>query len=367
MAVSVNQRMVSSGGSPLEVKRLGRLPGCQQGLSRRRSGGVTFWAWTASVVVHLMVLAAFGFIKFSPCRRQAGAETQLRDAPIPTATVSRIKKLIEAAPIIPKPKIKEPTRVEFAGRENAAAQKPAAGRIFEASKPGDESLGDLAKPSLRQSVCVLPDSELLRPRIEFFGSFTDQRKVCFLVDCSGSMQGVFGRVRRNLKKSIGSLQADQYFYIIFFGGDKLFESGSGRLLRAGEKAKSAAYGFIDSIRPSGRTNAPAALERAVQIRDGRGVSPSVIYFLTDGFELTIEDTQIFSQRVAGLLKRFAPTTRINTIGFWPQSDDREMLEVIARQSGGEFVLISDGDEKSKTATKKHKSEKEIEIASLRSQ
>ena len=44
-----------------------------------------------------------------------------------------------------------------------------------------------------------------------------------------------------------------------------------------------------------------------------------------------------------------------------------MLEVIARQSGGEFVLISDGDEKSKTATKEHKREKEIEIASLRSQ
>ena len=345
LAVSMNQRMVSSGGSPLEVKRLGRLCGYQQGLLRGQGGSVTFWAWTASIAVHLIVLTVFGFVKFSPCQRQAWAKTQVRDVPIPTAKVSQIKRLIEATPIIPKPKIKKPTRSEFARRVNAAAHKLAAERIFEAAKPGNQGLGDLAKPSVSEGVYVLPGSKILRHKIEFFGSFTDQRKVCYLVDCSGSMQGVFGRVQRKLKESIEGLQADQYFYIIFFGGDKLFESGGGRLLRAGEKAKSAAYDFIDSIQPAGRTNAPAALERAVQIRDGRGVSPSVIYFLTDGFELTTEGTQKFSQKVADLLKRFAPTTRINTIGFWPQSSDRKMLEAIAKQSGGEFVLISDGDEK----------------------
>lgn len=139
------------------------------------------------------------------------------------------------------------------------------------------------------------------------------------------------------------------------------------MLRAGEKAKSAAYDFIDSIQPAGLTNAPAALERAVQIRDGRGISPSVIYFLTDGFELTAKGTQIFSQKVADLLKRFAPTTRINTIGFWPQSSDRKMLEEIARQSGGDFILISGGDEKSEAAAIKYDMKKEIEIASLGSQ
>jgi hypothetical protein len=287
----------------------------------------------ASIAVHLIVLVVFGLVKFSQ------SKTQLRDVPIPTATVSQVKKLIEAAPIIPKPKIKKPGKAEFAGGMDTAAHKLTAGRIFEAARPGNKVFGDLAKPSVSESVYVLS------PRIEFFGSFTDLRKVCYLVDCSGSMQGVFGRVQRKLKESISGLQADQYFYIIFFGADKLFESGGGRLLRAGEKAKSSAYDFIDSIQPAGLTNAPAALERAVQIRDGRGISPSVIYFLTDGFELTAKGTQIFSQRVADLLKRFAPSTRINTIGFWPQSSDRKMLEEIARQSGGEFVLISDGDEK----------------------
>ena len=83
------------------------------------------------------------------------------------------------------------------------------------------------------------------------------------------------------------------------------------------------------------------MKRATRIRDDSGFSPSIIYFLTDGFELTTEDVQQFSQKIANLWKRFAPMTRINTIGFWPQSDDRKMLETIAKQSGGEFVLVTD--------------------------
>lgn len=331
--------MVRFGRGFLEAKRILSPVNSQWGFLRGRAGSATFWAWMASIAVHLIVLTVFGLVKFSRSR------TQLRDVPIPMATVSQIQKVIEAAPIIPKPKINKSNRVAFAGSVNSAEYKLEEGQIFEEPKPGNKTLGELAKPSVSESVYILPGSKILSPEVEFFGSFTDRRKVCYLVDCSGSMQGVFGRVQRELKESIRALQADQYFYIIFFGADKLFEFGGGRLLRAGEKAKSSAYNFIDSIQPAGLTNAPAALGRAVQIRDGRGVSPSVIYFLTDGFELTAEGTEVFSQEVADLLKRFAPGTRINTIGFWTQDSDRQMLKEIARQSGGEFVLISDGDEK----------------------
>jgi len=209
-------------------------------------------------------------------------------------------------------------------------------------KPGLLNLGDLSKLSGSQS-SFSADSVILPERIEFFGSWTNQRKVCYLVDCSGSMQGIFGRVRKKLAESIKNLQPDQYFYIIFFSGDKLLEFGDGRLLRATQKSKSAAYDFIESVRPAGRTNALAAMEKAVQIRDSSGGGPSIIYFLTDGFELTSEDTRRFSGEIADLLRRFAPTTKINTIGFWPASDDQKMLETIARQSGGEFVLITDAD------------------------
>lgn len=64
-----------------------------------------------------------------------------------------------------------------------------AGRIFEAAKPGNKDLWDLAKPSVSESVYVLPGSKVLLPKIEFFGSFTDRRKVCYLVDCSWQYAG----------------------------------------------------------------------------------------------------------------------------------------------------------------------------------
>ena len=77
--------------------------------------------------------------------------------------------------------------------------------------------------------------------------------------------------------------------IIFFGDDRLFEFGDGELLRATEDVKSSAREFISTIEPRGRTNALAAFERTAKIHDGLTGSSAVVYFLTDGFELTTED------------------------------------------------------------------------------
>lgn len=303
---------------------------------RRWKGTVRFWALIISAVVHLIVLTAFGLVKFS----QAGPAD--KSGPAPLVRISRIKKLTEGTLITPKPKMRRPAENQFAKAPRKLLKTE---HIFDTARPARHSrpvegflTGD-PKPDASGQISA---GEIVLPEgIEFFGSFTDQRKVCYLVDCSGSMHGIFGRVREELVESIRNLQPDQYFYIIFFGGDRLIESGSGKLIRATRQAKDAAYEFIDSVRPAGKTNALAALEKAVQIRDSDEARPAVIYFLTDGFELTTEDTHRFLQKVANLVRRFAPTTKINTIGFWTQGDDREMLETIAEQSGGEFVFITD--------------------------
>ena len=302
---------------------------------------VKFWAWTASIGVHLIVLTVFGVVKFSQQTVQA------RQHVIPLAKVSRIKELMQTTDVTAKPKVKKPlpkaNSSSFATRPKRILP---ANRIFETPMAGPQTSAcdwqKFSKLSAPQDTFSSARSGILLSGVEFFGSRTDQRKVCYLVDCSGSMQGIFGKVREKLKESIINLQPDQYFCIIFFGADRLFEFGNGRLLRATRQAKSTACDFIDSARPSGQTNALVAMERAVKVRDENGHSASVIYFLTDGFELTTKDAPRFSQKMINLLKRFAPTTRINTIGFWPQNQDRRMLEKIARQSGGEFVCITDG-------------------------
>jgi len=301
---------------------------------RRQIGSVTFWAWMTSIALHAVVLTAFAVTKFSR------VEVQSEQRPVPTAQISQIKKLMQASPVAPKPKIRKLILSETRPVQGTDRVLPPT-QILVAPKPGRQDLPSLAKTRPSRGVLPLQSSEILPHRIEFFGSWTDQRKICYLVDCSGSMQGLLERVRRKLKESIASLQPDQYFYIIFFGNDKLFEFGDGQLVRATEQTKSAAYNFVDSVQPAGQTNAMAALQRAVAIRDSGGINPSVIYFLTDGFELTTQDVYKFPQQVANLLERFAPTTKINVIAFWPRSEDRKMLETITKQTGGELVLIAD--------------------------
>ncbi|MHC4061884.1 MAG: VWA domain-containing protein [Planctomycetota bacterium] len=306
----------------------------QRKVCKSRSGSAALQAWVVSVALHLVVLTVFGVVKFSQFKNQ------VEQRRTPTAAVHRMEELARAARLMPKPKVHKAYSERFV-KKGADPLLPT-GRIFDPVKQRAPNLEHSARSSVSQGALLLSGDLNLPHAVEFFGSLAEQRKICYVVDCSGSMRGIFREVQKKLKDSVGNMQPDQYFCIIFFGGDKLFEFGGGRLVRATQKTKSAACAYIDSIRPAGLTNALVALERSVQIRDSQGGAPSVIYFLTDGFELAAEDVYRFSQKTANLQKLFAPAARINTIGFWTQGDDREVLEAIARQSGGEFVFVDGG-------------------------
>jgi len=299
-----------------------------------RGGSVSLKALAASIVVHVIVLGAFGVVHFS-------AMAELRnDGATVTASVSRIKEMSQRSLIAPKPKVKHYGVDDFSKR---AERLLSAASVLADSRPSvvGPVQSDIIVNSERSA--ELADRGSLEPGVEFFGSFSHRRKVCYVVDCSGSMRGTFGQVRRQLKESIGRLWADQYFYVIFFGGGRVYEIADGKLVRATEKAKLMAYNFTESVRPAGPTNAMAALKRALQILSEHRGNASVIYFLTDGFELAGEPAEDFLQQTAAMQKQFAPSSQINTIGFWPQSDDRSLLETLARQSGGESVFVGDRD------------------------
>jgi len=295
-------------------------------------------AWFASIGLHAVLLAASGAVRFSSPPPAEPAR------PAPAGRISRPIASLPNAPVAPKPKI---TRAPAPG----TSQRPAVPRpgplslapVFQGSEPTWPPVVDSALSAPRDLAAELAGPAGLPGRLEFFGQTETSRKICYVVDCSGSMRGIFEQVRKRLKESIAALLPDQYFYIIFFGDGKLFESGQGRLRRATPHAKAAAYNLIDSVRPTGRTNASAALERVVRISDHDGRKPSVVYFLTDGFELTGTSTARFHQHLTELLKRFAPKMRINTMGSLPQDDDRRMLEAIAEQTGGRFICIGCGD------------------------
>lgn len=292
-----------------------------------RTGALTLWALLLSVSLHLVLFSVFALVRFS-------TSSALASSTVPaTLNLAQVKKIAESSPVIPKPKIKR-------SQLTPNLSNPAF-RSFDLSVPKTKpsSQGVHMPEVAAGEMLAISSGSLLPERTEFFGVSTTLRKICYVVDCSGSMHGLFGRVREQLKSSVQDLQQDQYFNIIFFRNGQLLELTDGRLMRATPKAKSTAFKFINQVQPGGTTNPLDALKRAMQLRDGTGKAPQLIYFLTDGldFEQRADGSRRFSLLVENLRETLAPETRINTIGFWAEYNDQKILQVVAKHSGGEFV------------------------------
>jgi len=300
-----------------------------QGLVRK-GRRVSIRAWGVSLCVHAVVLSVFAAVKFS----QPSSDV-VQSAAI--VGVSQVKAMEKLPTVRPKPKVVSAGR--GIGKASELVQPTVQRRLFEPPR------ADFQKP-IEADCGLVERAEYAPARMEFFGSVGTGRRVCYVVDCSGSMRGLWQRVREELYESIGRLQQDQYFCVIVFTGDSVLESGDGRLARATEQNKKQSYGFIDTLVPAGSTDALAALERAVKIRDEGGIGASVIYFLTDGFDLSpgeYPECRSFAHTVATMLRSFAPKTQINTIGFWPGEQDAKELGMIAKQSGGQFLAVTDNN------------------------
>jgi len=291
-------------------------------------GSISFWAWVSSIAVHALLLAVLALVQFSP-KKHLPAVKQT-----PAARITRIKEIVNSPLVIPKPKVKKP-------HGQLLRPFPDHSPMLMGTTPPDATASNLACLAAKPSTVLstLPHSKISAAGNEFFGSPIGGRRVCFVVDCSGSMHGMFRQVSERLKSTIMNLRPDQYFYIILFNRDRLIENGDGQLVRATSRAKLQACSFIDNATPAGQTNALAALKRAMEIQDNRGRKPAVILFLTDGFELLPEDDSLLPEKIAAMRKRFCPETKINTIGFWAQQADCAILRAIARESGGRFSYV----------------------------
>jgi len=301
----------------------------------RHKGSAALYAWVISIGIHAAILVFFASVKFS------SVQPAYSQAPGPQVQIARMIHIPQAEAIIPKPKVKKPARLPVTGYQSpiTAHLLPAANAV----RTGTGDLRDLIRNDVSAGARLPASSAILPGNTSFSAISTCDRRICYVVDCSGSMQGVFSLVLARLKESISKLEPDQYFYIIFFGGEKLYELGNGQLIRADKQAKSTAMDFTAAIRPAGKTNTLAALKRAMQICDAAGNKAGIIYLLTDGFELSSEDARNPAERAEQLRKRFAPQTKINTIGFWAQPRDCEVLKTISSRSGGKFVFISGED------------------------
>ncbi len=293
---------------------------------RNAGGSITFWAWILSLVLHGAGLAVLGFISFAEREAPAAARPT-------TITINDIRQL---APVdMPKPKVDyESIKTDYTIPEPPPADYEDKLKLLDEQSKGQDKPGPLLEANPETSALAASG-----PELSFFGAEAYARKVCFVVDCSGSMKGLLRSVKNQLRSSIAGLAQDQYYYIIFFSGQSLTESGRGSLLRASSRGKNRAYEFIETAEAFGATDPLPAIARALEVRDNSGKGPEVIFFLTDGFDLDNEGSVDFVKTLLAYRRKKAPDAVINTIGFWTGPRDEVTLEYIAEKTGGTFVNV----------------------------
>jgi hypothetical protein len=140
--------------------------------------------------------------------------------------------------------------------------------------------------------------------------------------------------RRQLLTSLQDLESVHQFQIVYYN-DRTAVFNPLRpqppsLMFATDENKRSAEEFVRSIEPAGATRHMAALRIAL------GLSPDVIFFLTDAAE-----PQLTRGELDEIRRRNRADTVIHTIEFGsgPQASSDNFLVRLAAQNGGQHVYI----------------------------
>ncbi len=172
-------------------------------------------------------------------------------------------------------------------------------------------------------------------RTKVFGVEGTGYKFVYVFDRSDSMSEPRGRpmaaAKAELVASLRNLERTHQFQIIFFNhADPVVFNPTGqrgRLVFGNEANRTLAERFVSSVSPSGGTNPENALVMAVNMR------PDVVFFLTDGQDLTLSSID----RVTKLNRGGA---YINAIEFGAGSGrPNAMMLMLARRNQGQAAYV----------------------------
>ena len=288
-------------------------------------GKVRYWALGVSVVVHTVALGVFTGVQLS---NPTGGEFKDK-----SVSMRMVEMVIEKPVVKPKPKVEPIQRVQPKPEPKPQVKTEPKPLIVEKEEPVIIEPVAIVEPAPSAVAPVVHE-------VEFFGQKSIVQRICYVVDCSGSMYGQMYRVKEQLKQSILKLNSQQAFCVLYFmDGRQILMTGFGKLESATIRSQSRALELIGKVKPAGTTDAIHALECAMRLRDADGYYPEIIYFLTDGFDLDESGSQLFVETIGGLRESFAPSTVLHTFGFWPQNHDRQMLETLARNTGGDYIEV----------------------------
>ncbi|MEZ6196315.1 MAG: HEAT repeat domain-containing protein [Planctomycetota bacterium] len=187
-------------------------------------------------------------------------------------------------------------------------------------------------------------------RYGFYGIKTNSKRLCFVLDVSGSMNepaeyGGSGQTKievakEELGKAISAMPEDAEFNIIIYATD--FTLWQKKLVPADAKNKAAAKAWVAKIAANGSTNIYDALAKAFEFA-GRGTfdkayktALDTIFFLSDGQPTAgriLSTPEIFREIVElNKLRRVV----IHTIGVG-RDHDANFMRLLAEETGGQYV------------------------------
>jgi len=304
--------------------------------SRRNARSAWLAAWIVSLLVHIVIAAAF-LIGYS-----SSASTADKERPVPRSIIERSAGALEVVPMAADLKIKPVTSEDFIPLEKINQDIP----LPEAVQPGRLTAPDIAVFAGREG--SLPAAGADRQvsanyRSSFCGTAAAAPTICYVVDCSGSMVIAFDYVKRELRSAVSYLSPAHYFHLIYYAGGTPIEMPDRYLIRASAPNRGKALSFIDRVTLAEVKDTTAAwqavvaaLESAFKVTTAQGKTAQVIYFLTDG---DYDHQQVFDA-VLKLQQQREKRAVINVIACGNR-DNEKFLRKLAVANQGQFRFVSD--------------------------
>lgn len=160
---------------------------------------------------------------------------------------------------------------------------------------------------------------------DFFGISASGNTFVYIVDCSGSMVGArFDMAKRELLRSIYSLDDDKSIFVIFFADGHYPMFNQNQALPSNLANKERIRQWVEPFGIQGGTKPDSAIDFALKMQ------PDAVYLLTDG---EFDDSAVVLARASNSRK-----VPINTIGFQDRGGEPG-LKQIANDSGGKYKFV----------------------------
>lgn len=294
--------------------------------SQQREAKQSLVAWSVSLLIHLILIAALLTATWSSGLRPEAGQSPVRVIVEGEASLDSPGEVMTS----PSPQLAAPVPMKFSG-QTTLSDLPSQSEASEAMLVEPLVGLDLAA-GMGESTDGDAWSQLAvgggaaHGAAEFFGLRATGGKFIFVIDKSGSMKGDrLDAAKQELFRSVVRLGEKMTFLIIFY--DETFVPMPVReLVPASRFNKRDALSWVGSIRGDGGTRPLEAMQFALSL------GPDAVWLLSDGE---------FNESYAEDIRRANPEgeTVIHTIAFHSQGGE-QVLKRIAQENGGQYRFIS---------------------------